>query len=172
MRATDGATAPAVTYAAVEVVADAPPMVEIEPLADPFGESSLNRRESPNANERFVIEGRASVPAVGYAIGGSVVYDNPSYSGLRYEWAASPWINLSSPLVAQQIRDASAEDSARLILQPHALVPGATYRFELRATYEGATGVSAVDVTVNQPPWGGELTLFIDRYCTYTVAHR
>ena len=65
-----------------------------------------------------------------------------------------------------------AEDSARLILQPHALVPGATYRFELRATYEGATGVSAVDVTVNQPPWGGELTLFIDRYCTYTVAHR
>ena len=89
MRATDGATVPAVTYAAVEVVADAPPTVEIEPLADPFGESSLNRRESPNANERFVIEGRASVPAVGYAIGGSVVYDSPSYSGLRYEWAAS-----------------------------------------------------------------------------------
>jgi hypothetical protein len=161
VRATDGAMAPAVTYAAVEVIADAPPTVEIEPLADPFGESSLNRRESPNANERFVIEGRASVPAVAYAIsGGRVVYDDPSYSGLRYEWVASPWINLSSPLVAQQIRDTSAEDSARLILQPYALVPGATYRFELRATYEGATGVSAVDVTVNQPPWGGELTLW------------
>ena len=86
--------------------------------------------------------------------------NEPSYSGLRYEWLASPWVNLSSPLVAQQIRDTSAQDSARLILQPHALVPGATYRFELRATYEGATGISAVDVTVNQPPWGGELTLW------------
>ena len=68
VRATDGATAAAVTHALVEVVADTPPTVEIDPLADPFGESSLNRRERANANERFVIEGRASVPAVGYEI--------------------------------------------------------------------------------------------------------
>jgi len=68
VRATDGATAAAVTHAVVEVVADTPPTVEIDPLADPFGESSLNRRERANANERFVIEGRASVPALGYEI--------------------------------------------------------------------------------------------------------
>ena len=165
MRASDGTTTPAITYAAVEVVADEPPTVEIEPLADPFGETSLNRRESPNANERFVIEGRASVPAISYSIAGTdrTVYEAASTAtSLRYEWVASPWLNLSSPLVAQQIRDASAEDTARLILLPHALVPGATYRFELHATFEGETGFAAVDVVVNRPPWGGELTLWPD----------
>ena len=74
---------------------------------------------------------------------------------VQLQWTVSRYT--ASASIAADVEASTSFSGPNLVLQPHQLVPGATYSFRLTATTAAGTGEGRISVVANAAPSGGQI---------------